>query len=83
MAMGKSKKGHDVIISEASKLYDDSRVMFTQAEKKVDDANLKLDATIEEIDAAIAELQTFRDRAIADKERNTNFKEKLKEFTAQ
>lgn len=77
------KKTHDAVIAAASTLYDDSVRMFTEAEKKIDDANLQLDATIEEIDAAIAELQAFRNQAATDKERNTNFKAKLKEFTAQ
>jgi hypothetical protein len=81
MAFKGKAKGHDVVIATAGKLYDDSVKMFTEAEKKIDDANLKLDATIEEIDAAIAELQAFRDQAATDKERNTNFKAKLKEFT--
>jgi hypothetical protein len=83
MALGKKKQGHDVVITAASKLYDDSVKMFTEAEVKIDEANSKLDATIQELDAAIVGLEKLRLQALADKERNESFKSKLKEFTAQ
>lgn len=76
------KRGHDVVITTANKLYEDSVSMFAVAEKKVDDANLKLEATIEELEFAIAGLVDLRDKARADKDRNKNFKEKLKQFLA-
>lgn len=83
MALRKKDKGHDAVITAASQLYMDSVRMFAEAERKIDDANLKLDATIDEIDAAITDLQTLRLQAETDKQRNSNFKGKLQEFTLQ
>ena len=76
------KKGHSMVIAEASKAYDQSVQMFIEAEKKIDFANTKLDSTIEDINAAIAELEEHRTKALADKERNQKFKEKISEFTS-
>jgi hypothetical protein len=82
MGLGRKKdKGHVDIIGEANVLFEASINMFTEAEKKIDDANLKLDATIEEIDKTIADLQSIRNTALSDKERNDNFISKLKGFT--
>lgn len=81
MALGRKSKGHDVIIVAANKLYEDSLSLFTEAEKKIDTANEKLDMTISELDTAIAELESLREKAFFDKDRNSIFKEKLKQFT--
>lgn len=82
MGLGKKKQGHNDVIAEAGKLYDASVSMFTEAEKKIDAAQEKLGTTIEGLDAAIKELETLKAQAVADKERNASFKEKLKAFTS-
>lgn len=81
MAFVKKAKSHDAVIATATKLYDDSVKMFVEAETKIDEAQLKLGATIEEIDSAIAGLQDQKNKALADQERNAIYKLKLKEFT--
>ena len=82
MALGRKAQGHDVVIQAAGKLYSESVSMFTVAEKKIDDAQTQLDATIADIDAKVESLQTLRKQAVEDKQRNENLKIKLKEFTS-